>query len=342
MNLEYDDEEAGLVRQAGEILEKIAPIPATGRAVRPADWPALAGAGWSGLGAAVQAQELPLAVAVGLSRQAGRQLLAEELVSTGWELSALVNSAGEDSRAQLHDQLNERPAVLLGDGRRQAVPVVTGDITAGCCFGAAPGCGVYRLLGQEGGLVLQRWDGAPPAVAPLAGLSPSIAAVTVDPAAGEWRDYPLGWPEADLGPLRTQVLLAHSAALIGCAERLLEITCQHVRSRVQFGVPIGSFQAVKHGLADVHTALVVAWNAVLSAAADGAEPLLAPLVARVLTVQAALAAARAGAQFHGGMGFTAELNVHLFLKAILDGVQRGGAPDDVAVELGRRFVAAAC
>ena len=290
----------------------------------------------------MQAQELPLAVAVGLSRQAGRQLLAEELVSTGWELSALVNSAGEDSRAQLHDQLNERPAVLLGDGRRQAVPVVTGDITAGCRFGAAPGCGVYRLLGQEGGLVLQRWDGAPPAVAPLAGLSPSVAAVTVDPAAGEWRDYPLGWPEADLGPLRTQVLLAHSAALIGSAERLLEITCQHVRSRVQFGVPIGSFQAVKHGLADVHTALVVAWNAVLSAAADGAEPLLAPLVARVLTVQAALAAARAGAQFHGGMGFTAELNVHLFLKAILDGVQRGGAPDDVAVELGRRFVAAAC
>ena len=290
MNLEYDDEEAGLVRQAGEILEKIAPIPATGRAVRPADWPALASA-LVRPGAAVQAQELPLAVAVGLSRQAGRQLLAEELVSTGWELSALVNSAGEDSRAQLHDQLNERPAVLLGDGRRQAVPVVTGDITAGCCFGAAPGCGVYRLLGQEGGLVLQRWDGAPPAVAPLAGLSPSVAAVTVNPAAGEWRDYPLGWPEADLGPLRTQVLLAHSAALIGSAERLLEITCQHVRSRVQFGVPIGSFQAVKHGLADVHTALVVAWNAVLSAAADGAEPLLAPLVARVLTVQAALAAA---------------------------------------------------
>jgi alkylation response protein AidB-like acyl-CoA dehydrogenase len=190
--------------------------------------------------------------------------------------------------------------------------------------------------------MLQRWDGGAAVVEPVAGLSPSVASVTLSQSGGHWVDYELRDDPLGLARLETEALLVHSAALIGCAERLIEITCEHGRNRVQFGVPIGSFQAVKHGLADAFTALAVAWNAILCAVAEGSDQIIAPLVARVLAVDSTLTAARAGAQFHGGMGFTAELNVHLFLKAILDGTQRFVAPDDAAVELGRRFAEAAC
>ena len=351
MNLEYDDDESDLLRQVGDLLERIAPVPASGREAPAAVWTGLVDAGLSELGAAVHQNELPLSIVVDLSRRAGRQLLVEQFVSSAYALPALSAAvADDDARRVVAARLRARPGVLLADGSSRLVPVVPDTVTAGVCFGDVPRSDLYRIVYPAGRFVLQRWDGPPPVVTPLAQLSLSIAAVAVDPAGGRWVGYPLRAGRATVDRLEAEVLLVHSAAMVGCAERLLEITLDHVRGRVQFGVPIGSFQAVKHGLADVYTALVVAWNAILSAAAAAAEEAaalaseqeIALLVARVLAVDAALSAARAGAQFHGGIGYTAELNVHLFLKTILDGAQRGGTPGDMAIELGRRFAASAC
>jgi len=343
MNLEYDDDESDLLGQVGDLLERIAPVPGSGREAPPAVWAGLVDAGLSELGAAVHQHELPLSIVVDLSRRAGRQLLVEQFVSSAYALPALsVAVADEDARCALAARLRARPGVLLTDASPRTVPVVRDTVTTGPCFGDVPRSDLYRIVQPGDRFVLQRWDGAPPVVRPLAELSLSIATVTVDPTRGQWVDYPLCADEATVARLEAEVLLVHSAAMVGCAERLLEITVDHVRCRVQFGVPIGSFQAVKHGLADVYTALVVAWNAILSAVAEAPEKEIALLVARVLAVDAALSAARAGAQFHGGIGYTAELNVHLFLKTILDGAQRGGAPDSTAIELGRRFAASAC
>ena len=342
MNLEYDDDESDLLRRVGDLLERIAPVPTTGRDISPPVWAALVEAGLSELGAAVSAQELPLAVMTDLSRRAGRQLWVEELVSSSFILSALSTNV-VDGTSALTERLRERPGVLLSGGRPGLMPVVHEATTAGTSFGRAAASDLYRIIHSGGGFVLQRWDGPAPRVIPLADLSLSIAAVTVDPTADCWTGYPLDVDEATMARLALEASLVHSAALVGCSERLLEITLDHVRQRVQFGVPIGSFQAVKHELADVYAALTVAWNSILVAVAVATpEEGIAPLAARVLAVDAALRAARAGAQFHGGMGYTAELNVHLFLKTILDGAQRGGSPDDVAMELGRRFAASAC
>jgi len=343
MNLEYDDEESDLLRQVGDLLERIAPVPGSGLEAPPEVWAGLADAGLAALGATVHQDELPLSVVVDISRRAGRQLLVEQFVSSAYILPALsVAVADEDARRELAARLRARPGVLLADGGPQIVPVVRDTATTGPCFGDVPRSDLYRIVRAGDRLVLQRWGGPPPVVTPLAQLSLSIAAVTVDPARGQWAGYQLRADDPALARLEAEALLVHSAAMVGCAERLLEITLDHVRGRVQFGVPIGSFQAVKHGLADVYTALVVAWNAILSAVAEPPKREIALLVARVLAVDAALSAARAGAQFHGGMGFTAELNVHLFLKTILDGAQRGGALDKTAIELGRRFAASAC
>jgi hypothetical protein len=342
VNLEFDPDESALLRQAGEVFARVAPIPASGAVRRPSPWRDLVAAGWADVGAALADAELSLGVALGLARAAGRQLLIEEFVTSGFLLSALGTRVGvPDARTELAAALRARPGVLLGDGRQAALPAVDGAAIEGFAFGLCGEVDVYRLRTDGARPVLELWAGAAPQIESVAELSPGVGTVQLA-GDGQWRGFALDATRADLEAYDVQARLLHSAALVGAGERLVELTCDHVRSRVQFGVPIGSFQAVKHGLADAFTALAVAWDALLVAAADGADTELAPLVARLLAVDAALAAARAGAQFHGGMGFTAESNVHLFLTAILDGAQRFAAPDDVAVELGRRFVAAAC
>lgn len=341
MNLEYDDDETSLLHQAAEVFARIAPVPPTGLSPRPSTWPALVAAGWSDIGAAIADAEMSTGVGLGLMRAAGRHLMVEEFVSSAFLLSSLrTRVADPEQEAGLAAALRARPGVLLGDGRQAALPLVEPDTVSGFAFGLADDVDVYRLRCPGSSVVLERWVGPPAACTRLAGLSSTVGTIRV--TGGQWRQFDLDMTEADVAALDATARLLHCGAFIGAAEQLVDLTCAYVRGRFQFGVPIGTFQAVKHGLADAFTALTVAWNSVLTAVADGADESLAPLVARLLTVDAAMAAARAGAQFHGGMGFTAESNVHLFLKAILDGAQRFSPRDDVAIALGRRFAEASC
>lgn len=119
----------------------------------------------------------------------------------------------------------------------------------------------------------------------------------------------------DLGE-RAAVLVA--ADLVGVARDALSRTVAYDRERRQFGVPVGSFQAIKHALADVHVGVTMAEHAVLYAAhavdtgLDGAE--LAVSVAKAKASDAALAATGAMIQYHGGIGYTWEHEAHLFYK----------------------------
>jgi hypothetical protein len=370
VNLEFDADELSMLKNAGDALAHIAPIPSAARQGETLDrWAAVVDSGWAEIGAAVASGELPLAVAADIFRRAGGQLLVDDYVTSGYALPALAHHAAPPAREQILARLRTRRGVLLGDGRIDAIPIVTPDTTTGFCFGTAPDCDVYRLVDGPDGIVLQLWHGDPPRIRRVANLAMSAGTVNLAPTSagappapvdvpssraarlpgpadtgtgGGWTTFPLGLPAEALASLRVEVMLVHSAAMVGCAERLLQITCDHARGRVQFGVPIGSFQAVKHLLADVYTATVVAWNAILVATAEGADTALAPLVARLLSLDAALLAARAGAQVHGGVGFTAELNVHLFLRTILDAGQRFGSSDEIAARLGREFARTRC
>jgi alkylation response protein AidB-like acyl-CoA dehydrogenase len=113
-------------------------------------------------------------------------------------------------------------------------------------------------------------------------------------------------------------VLAAAAILVGLAERMLSMTVDYVTGRRQFGVPVGSFQAVKHRLADAYLAVEFARPAVLAAgwaqasgAADAAEQ---TSVAKVLASDAATTVARAAIQCHGAIGYTTEYDLHLFAK----------------------------
>ncbi|MEU8789964.1 acyl-CoA dehydrogenase family protein [Streptomyces sp. NPDC048643] len=102
---------------------------------------------------------------------------------------------------------------------------------------------------------------------------------------------------------------------VGAADRALERTVEHVRTREQFGRAIGSFQAVKHRLADVYVGVRAARSAAYYAAwaaGTGAERVGGLALAQAL--EALRAAASEGIQLHGGIGFTWEHDAHLSFK----------------------------
>ena len=112
--------------------------------------------------------------------------------------------------------------------------------------------------------------------------------------------------------------LATSAQLVGLGRRMLDLTVGYVAERRQFGVPVGSQQAVKHHLADAAMGLRFAAPAVYGAAwamATGDEHAgRAVSTAKALASDAARTAARAALQCHGAIGYTVEYDLHLYLK----------------------------
>jgi alkylation response protein AidB-like acyl-CoA dehydrogenase len=116
-----------------------------------------------------------------------------------------------------------------------------------------------------------------------------------------------------LGDSAAAVLAAEA---VGAADRALERTVEHVKQREQFGRAIGSFQAVKHRLADVYVQVQAAKSAAYYAAwatgnGDG-ERVGGLALAQAL--EALRTAASEGIQLHGGIGFTWEHEAHLYFK----------------------------
>jgi alkylation response protein AidB-like acyl-CoA dehydrogenase len=124
-------------------------------------------------------------------------------------------------------------------------------------------------------------------------------------------------PEAVTLALRRGAL-GTAAVLVGLSRRMLDLTVAYVRDRHQFGVPVGSFQAVKHPLANALVDVEFAGPAVLRAAQslldDEPETHLHVAMAKALASDAAWAVGRSTLQAHGAMGYTVEYDLHLFAK----------------------------
>ena len=125
-----------------------------------------------------------------------------------------------------------------------------------------------------------------------------------------------GWRVVEAVLDRAAVALAAEA--VGGAQRCLDMAVAHARERVQFGRPIGSFQAVQHKLADVLVSVEAARSVAAAAAGavDGEDPDL-PLLASTAKAYCAEAFVRAAAesiQVHGAVGFTWDHDAHLYLK----------------------------
>jgi alkylation response protein AidB-like acyl-CoA dehydrogenase len=118
------------------------------------------------------------------------------------------------------------------------------------------------------------------------------------------------------GLRRARLLLA--AESVGAGDAALQLTAAYTRQRKQFGQPIGTFQAVKHRLADALVAVENARSAVYAAAwseRDGtAEAELLTSVAKAVASEAGVHAAAVGVQLHGGIAITWEHVMHLYLR----------------------------
>jgi alkylation response protein AidB-like acyl-CoA dehydrogenase len=114
--------------------------------------------------------------------------------------------------------------------------------------------------------------------------------------------------------------VASAAQLLGAGRALLEASVRHAGLRVQFGRPIGAFQAVKHHLADVAIGLEFARPlldaAALALDADADTAARDVSAAKVACTGAARRAARAALQVHGAMGYTEEHDLHLWLLKV--------------------------
>ena len=124
--------------------------------------------------------------------------------------------------------------------------------------------------------------------------------------------------EAEIARLADACAVLVAADSLGVGERLLEMTVGYVKVREQFGRPLGSFQSVKHKVADMLTTLrgarAATYYAAMALDADAADAAAAASVAKAFAGEGVAALAGEALQAHGGIGFTWEHDLHLYLR----------------------------
>jgi alkylation response protein AidB-like acyl-CoA dehydrogenase len=162
-------------------------------------------------------------------------------------------------------------------------------------------------------------------VTPLAPIDPTRTAARVSAPASQGETL-----DGDISAGVDRALVAISSELVGVCERALEMTLAYVKERKQFGVPVGSYQAVSHRCAqmllDTEKARALTAFAAWSADADPDGLAEAAAMAKAASSDAGREVTAGAIQMHGGIGFTWEADVHwLYKRAQLDAVLLGGA-----------------
>ena len=342
MNFDFADDLKALREQARKFLAERGSLAAARRAVEGGEaydaglWREIAAMGW--IGAAVPEEHggaglghLALCV---LAEEMGAALTPVPFSSSVYfAVEALLLAGDAAQQAAYLPKLTageaigafaaiERPGPL--DGSRIAASVAEGRLTgvkAPVPDGAAADLAIVAAQERGRGVSLFIVDLHGPGVTreAMPGVDPSRpqARLTFDgaPAAR------LG--EAGAGLALTQALYDRAAVLtafeqVGGAQAALDMATAYAKERYAFGRPIGSFQAIKHKLADVYVATELARSNAYYAAwalATGAPDLaVAAAAARVAATRAFELAAKENIQTHGGMGFTWAFDCHLYYR----------------------------
>ena len=279
-------------------------------------WKAMVDQGWTGIAAPESAGGLGLGwvEAAVVLEEVGRHVAPAPVLGTLVAIDGLTR-AGLDRLAE---------PLIAGDGWGAAASTGRRELVPG-----APGARVVvAVRGQE-----------------LVAIEPTPGAIAAEPAMDRTRG--LGWfdpTDNAIAPATTTLggpvaverhvqvgAVAHASELLGCAQRMLDDSVAYARDRVQFGKPIGSFQAVKHRcadmLVDVEGMRSAVWWAAWCVSTGHADAAVAASTAKAWCSDAGLRVCQSAMQVHGGIGFTWECDVHLHLKrAQLDAIAFGDAP----------------
>ena len=270
------------------------------------------GAGFSRLEMAIAAEELGRAV-LGGPLFASAVLATEALLATESGADVLPALAAGTTVAAL--AVTETP----GDWRTVDTAVGPGDRLTGvkqAVLGAAD-ADVFVVLAREedtlSAFLVERGDGVE--VEPLRVLDPTRSVGTVRLTGAPGRRLGAGRAAIERACEAGAVFLA--AEQVGGSRALLDAAVEHARTRVQFGRPVGAFQAVKHTLADMAVrtelgAAAASWAAWQEPGTEAARAGAA--VARAHCSDAYLATALDAIQVHGGMAITWEHHAHRYLR----------------------------
>lgn len=156
-----------------------------------------------------------------------------------------------------------------------------------------------------------------------------VAEVTVDALTVGHAERVIG---ADVPRARDIALTGLALTMVGACQRVLDLVLEHVRDRQQFGVAIGSFQAVQHKAADMHVAIerarALSYFAALTIASEDPRRRLAASMAKAAAGECQSLVFKHGVQLFGAMGFTWENDVQFALKRAKAGeLLLGGAAE---------------
>jgi alkylation response protein AidB-like acyl-CoA dehydrogenase len=352
MDLELTAEQQELRSLASALLEQRVPRETPrayleGRGEAADLWAELAELGWYAVGLEDDDTFGAPGLCV-LAEQLGRRLAPTVLVDVN-VTARIVATAAEPVRTAWLERLRDGKApVSLAVAEPEAQWSPHGVETVAVRDAA----GGFRISGTKLGVkhgeavsgygVVASLDGEPafvlvPADAPGVEVSPGHS---VDPTGNDIRlvldDVAVG-PESIVADVNAADAIerafavgavATAAEAVGAASASLDLAIDYAREREQFGRPIGAYQAVQHILADAHVLRETAWSAVLYASAaldeetpDAAE---AATVAKAYVSRAARTVVESALQVFGGIGFTWEHDLHLFLRRVLACEQRFG------------------
>jgi alkylation response protein AidB-like acyl-CoA dehydrogenase len=254
-------------------------------------------------------------------------LVPEAADGLGLDEQALVLVLEEAGRAGLPHPLVETAAVaaplVAGDGSGpgpSGVPDAHGlGMVASDLGGPHVACAAdadWLLLQDRATRALHLVDPAATVLTPVATVDGARRAATVD-----WQPAPESLVTDDPAAVALALdrgAFGAAAVVVGLGQRMLDLTVAYVTERRQFGVPIGSFQAVKHHLADALKELAFARPAVYRAAhslATGADTRARDVaMAKAMASDAAWFVGRRALQCHGAIGYTVEHDLQLYLK----------------------------
>jgi len=312
MNFDFTDDQRDIKRTARELLASRSPFEkvreaADRRAYDESLWRELSELGWPGIAVAEQhgGQGLGAVELAILLEELGYAVAATPFLSTALAATA-IEHAGSDEQ------------------KRQWLPrLAGGEVTGG--FGTPELCAdaadaAVIVLVEDGGLRLV--EAGPAAITPFDSIDGTRRFARVTGGDGT----PLG---GDTAAVLDRAGAAVAAELVGVCQRALDMTLDYVKDRKQFGVPVGSFQAVGHRCAQMLRDTEGARSAAYFAAwaADAAPERLpeAAAMAKAAASEAGREVTASAIQAHGGIGFTWEADVHwLYKRAQLDAAFLGG------------------
>jgi alkylation response protein AidB-like acyl-CoA dehydrogenase len=266
-----------------------------------------------------------------LCEQVGAAALVvpEELGGAGGELADAATVLQELGRALVPSPLL---GTILAELALLAAPEPDAETLEGLAAGTSIGALVldadYVLNGDIADVVVAAVDGDVHrwtrfTAQPVVTMDPTRRLARVQPE----QTASLG-PDPGLADIAAILLAAEQ---IGAAGRCLELTVEYAKSRVQFGRPIGSFQALKHRMADLYVKVAAA-RAVVNDACDEPTPSNAA-TARLAATEALNTVAAEGIQLHGGIAITWEHDMHLYFKRAHGSAQLLDSPRELLSRL---------